>query len=853
MTRVVNREGVQRQAGLSVLSKQWATPGRVEAQRLLESFTAPGEAVTFQTFDDTLNKRRDLARIVHGTLEDAALWNELERLNQRNAGVFWTVNATDGKGRKVENVTRVRAVFADLDGAPLEPVTACELPPTAIIESSQGRWHAYWKVLDVPLEAFEDLQRGVAARFSGDPKIKDLPRVMRLAGFLHQKGEAYRSRLLELHPEQVYTLEQVRAAFPVPRSETSAAQTTPTPKHRTVTGGDSLEAYVKAALEAECDAVRRASEGTGNDTINKAAFALGQLVGAGALPEGTARAGLEEAVNSWATPDPGAGRTIDSGLEAGKKEPRDLTGVAQRYGDTQTSAAPVRVLEPVTWADLEPLPPELPTAPSLPREMIPESLRGWLEDAAATACVPLEVLTVPALIAASGVIGRSVEIHPRNFSNWIAAPNLWGAIVAPPGAMKSDMLGEALRPVSALEKNAREAHKAAMLEAAVEHDQLEAEYSGLKQKAKKGSGDKNAMLEIKQRLAALENRPRKRYTTSDATCEKLGELLCDNQRGVILTRDELASWIASMEREENQNARGFFLTAWNGTSSYTFDRIGRGTIDIPAVCVSVLGAIQPSPLRAVFSRLQEDETRSDGLLQRFQLFVYPDGLPAWQAPHSWPNRTARDAALEVFKRLDALERCDAETGDLEPRVLRFSSDAQTVFDDWHDALEHRLRGGEDARTPHFHSHLAKYRSLAPSLAVVFHLLELAAHPNWNGWPDLPPVTLEALELALNWTDFLEIHARKVYAAELNRCNLAAHALARRIAEGTVSDGTPLRTLQRNEWSGLKGAALQGALATLEALNWVRVETLEPQGGKGGRPSEVVRVNPAAMSAAREAL
>ena len=126
-----------------------------DAVRLMQAFTGPLEVVTFQTFDDTAAKRRELATIHHSTLEQMR-WQDLEQLNARHAGVFWVVNATDGNGRKAKNVTRVRAVFADLDGAPLEPVTACELPPTAIVESSVGRWHAYWRVSDVPLEAFED-------------------------------------------------------------------------------------------------------------------------------------------------------------------------------------------------------------------------------------------------------------------------------------------------------------------------------------------------------------------------------------------------------------------------------------------------------------------------------------------------------------------------------------------------------------------------------------------------------------------------------------------------------------------------------------------------------------------------
>ena len=59
--------------------------------------------------------------------------------NGNGAAVWVMVNAGDGKGRRAENVTRVRAVFADLDGAPLQPVMACELEPHCVVESSEGQ------------------------------------------------------------------------------------------------------------------------------------------------------------------------------------------------------------------------------------------------------------------------------------------------------------------------------------------------------------------------------------------------------------------------------------------------------------------------------------------------------------------------------------------------------------------------------------------------------------------------------------------------------------------------------------------------------------------------------------------
>ncbi|WP_308258958.1 bifunctional DNA primase/polymerase [Pseudonocardia sp. H11422] len=84
--------------------------------------------------------------------------------------------------------------------------------------------------------------------------------------------------------------------------------------------------YVAAALRGELDAVLAAHPGSGrrNDTLNRAAFALGQLVGAGLLPEGLATAALAEASAAIGLPPREAHATIRSGLIAGSQRPRRL-------------------------------------------------------------------------------------------------------------------------------------------------------------------------------------------------------------------------------------------------------------------------------------------------------------------------------------------------------------------------------------------------------------------------------------------------------------------------------------------------------------------------------------------------
>lgn len=148
---------------------------------------------TFQTFDDAGNGRSGLSRILHGPLSRHAA--RLAALNERGAGVFVMVNRGDGYGRKAANVTHARALFLDLDGSPVEPVLSCPLPPRIVVESSPGRWHAYWPIVDLPLTEFTAAQKALASQFNGDPKVCDRPRVMRLPGFVHGKGEPFVSRL----------------------------------------------------------------------------------------------------------------------------------------------------------------------------------------------------------------------------------------------------------------------------------------------------------------------------------------------------------------------------------------------------------------------------------------------------------------------------------------------------------------------------------------------------------------------------------------------------------------------------------------------------------------------------------
>ena len=155
-------------------------------------------------------------RIYYGPL--AAVARHLIRANEEGAGVFIMVNAGNLRGRKRENVTRVRFGFVDLDGAALPEPDDHEAH--AIIWTSPRKAHLYWRVEGVPIELFRPMQLGLARTFGGDESVVDPPRVLRLAGFLHRKREPFLVNAWWLdHDSPAYTLDELRRRFPLVDAE----------------------------------------------------------------------------------------------------------------------------------------------------------------------------------------------------------------------------------------------------------------------------------------------------------------------------------------------------------------------------------------------------------------------------------------------------------------------------------------------------------------------------------------------------------------------------------------------------------------------------------------------------------
>lgn len=199
--------------------------------------------MTWQVFDDSGQEEGwKLAKVLHGTLRDRG--RQLVDLQEQRRGVFCAVNETDLRGRKAANVTRVRALFCDFDGPWPDD---WHLPPSMIVQSNHGP-HAYWLVDDCDMSAFKAAQQRLARHYGSDPKVCDLPRVLRVPGFLHLKREPFRVELV-CAPGYRYRMAEILdgiAALPEPPRPTYRQPVDgPMPKWRDV---DPLQAFSAAGL-----------------------------------------------------------------------------------------------------------------------------------------------------------------------------------------------------------------------------------------------------------------------------------------------------------------------------------------------------------------------------------------------------------------------------------------------------------------------------------------------------------------------------------------------------------------------------------------------------------------------------
>lgn len=463
----------------------------------------------------------------------------------------------------------------------------------------------------------------------------------------------------------------------------------------------------------------------------------------------------------------------------------------------------------------------LPEVERLNSNMLPAEIANYVFDVADRTQCPPDFVAIAAVIGCSTIVGNRVRIHPKQQDDWLVVANLWGAAVGPPSAMKSPALKYALQPLHKIEQEHRKLWEAgsarAMADSEVAKMALEEARKAAKNLIRKHEVDAARGIIAEAHESALVLPVRKRLIVNDATVEKLGELLNENPRGLLLLRDELLGLLAKLEDEGFQIDRAFFLEAYNGDASFKYDRIGRGTIEIDIVTLSMVGGIQPSRLAPIV-RGAVSGTSADGLLQRLQLAVWPDLSKTWEWRDRSPDPVAARAYDAAFRRLDALNLGTPH----EPACLRFSADAQNHFIEWMTDLQKEARS--ETVSEAMQAHLQKMPATVASLALIFQLL-IGEHD---------AVAENALLMALAWADYLRSHANRIYAAGFSAAEAGARVILER--RTALAPEFSARDVHQKAWAGLADhSSVKEAIQVLVATNHIfAVEA--PTNATGGRPT-----------------
>jgi hypothetical protein len=483
------------------------------------------------------------------------------------------------------------------------------------------------------------------------------------------------------------------------------------------------------------------------------------------------------------------------------------------------------------WPDPHPIPDDLPPVPTFDLALLPDALRPWISDIAERMQISPDIPAIGAVTALSAAIGRRVQIRPKAHDDWTVVPNLWGGVVAPPGYMKSPALSEVMKPLHRLESEAHREHVSELTEWAAAKERIKLRNRAHEQltvsKIKKKDTDLPELLPEPEEPVAT------RYTVNNFSLEALGEVLLGNPNGVLAFSDEIHGLLLMAQKPGNEGLNDFLLSAWNGDGAFTFDRIGRGlNRRIPHVCVAVLGGIQPGRLVEHIRGATHGGAGDSGLVQRFQLLTWPDLREEWTLVDRQPDQAAQEGVYRVFERVVGRGLQDPMDGlgaDDDPSIRRFDGEAQAAFYVWLEGLERELRG--DAIPSVMASHLSKYRSLVPSLALIF-----AVADNVKG-----AVPLRHLRQAISWAEYLRPHAERAYSCTTRPDTRHARALIAKIRDGSVSDGFKPSDVYLKGWSLLDRDGLTKATDLLcDLVYLVRVET-RPDGA--GRPSITFKINP----------
>ena len=704
------------------------SPSFEEAELFLQALAGKDTAYTFQTFDDVKNRQdKTLARIYQGTFNQHKA--ALAALNAKGAGVYVTVNQTDLKGRSLANIVKVRSLFVDLDGSPIQPIKDLpeDLQPHIIIESSPNRWHAYWLVNNCELDQFKPLQQALAAKFDGDMQVCDLPRVMRLAGFSHNKKDPFITRIVELQESNL-------APYSVNKLIHGLGLELEAPKKQKQTFANANPANPNYSASGSFDDVKRAAQGQWDAILSRLGITLPPHNIHAPCPAcgGTDRFRYDnqEGHGTFICSQGGNGILSGDGFaliqhKTGATSSEVLNMVRGIVMPEYQQSEQYHYANSNEWQDPESII-AYQDSEDYPLEQLPEPLR-------LTAIAIANYLQCPIAMVVSSIIGAlslSIQglVNVARDNELISVISLFLLLIAESGERKSACDKMTTQHLKDLDLERFKADNEARKEYAKELKIWQAKLSGAENALKRDSEKGQPTHEQEQRINALylEEPAIPRSTTfllEDTTPEGLIKAMDKGHpfNGIFSSEAGIVFGSHGMSSESAMRNMATLNKFWDGEAiRVTRSDIAKNTL-LTGRRLTLNLAIQASAVRAFFEG-SKGLARGTGFGARF-LIAWPKSTQGFR-PYKEPVNSF--TALDSFKRrtLELINTdlvIDEKTGAIEAHTLTLSTKAKAVWVAFFNDTEAELKtGGELTNIKDVTS---KAGDNAARLAALFHVYE----------------------------------------------------------------------------------------------------------------------------------
>jgi len=471
------------------------------------------------------------------------------------------------------------------------------------------------------------------------------------------------------------------------------------------------------------------------------------------------------------------------------------------------------------WGEIQPI--DAITPPTFPFSAFPVTLSNYTQSVSEYTQTAPEMAGVLILGALGAVFQKKYNVQSINKN--IEQLSIYAVAISPPAERKSEVIRHIITPfINYQNKHNRETLKAV--------SESEAKRKELKTALFKAEGEIDGTESKRQQLIDAQYKydnftPIHALTllADDTTTEALITLMVKNGERMFIASGEGGLFSNMKGRYRSGDDMEIYLKGHSG-DYISIHRKSREPEILHSPALSLAICVQPYIIHNV---LMDEENNGKGLTGRI-IFAYPAGRAGTRKAKSKtpPDKEGYDKVIFY-----ALEKTVAME---EPKTIKLSDQADEYAENYFYTPEKRIEDGLETAM----SWNGKAFGLCIRIAALFHAFQCCED---GKEPAEIPVSLETMQNAVKITECLAVHAEKVFAGDEPQNNDALYLLRRikRYGQREIKK----QKMWRGVMSRFRNAErLDDTLSFLEGRGYLRVE----KSATGGRPAEIIKVNPAVL-------